>query len=881
LNPRILESLNLFNIFKVILLTLSFTLIFGIFSVEIRDPDFWWHLRTGQLISETGSIPATDPFAYTSLPKDPINPESKRIKFILSQYWLSQVIFYRIYDYFSFGGIIFLRALLLTLLVFFTYSAVRREGFGFVPSIILIVPLVMILRTYTGERPQLFSFLFSFLLIYLIEGFRRKERGGDSKERDSRGQGVKGPSEKGNAVIVGTETTSQSLPDSNDEIAALPPVARNDEQAEDKGGCYSPDNENRSKQPPAPPLLRGNKAEDSAGTYTETSSQPVFARSPANRRTTKQSLPDPNNEIAALPPVARNDKEQHGHCEEQSDVAISPLPPEQRDRRASLAMTMNSTVIARSETMWQSLLWFFLPSLRGAERRGNLFFASLKTRLLHFVRNDIQKATDKSYGELLPEDHPHPNPPPSMGREIPSQPVSISLDESQLVSTSLHQSPQVSPSLHKSPSVPSLIYLLPILLIMLLWANLHGGFILGILIMVAYLAAEWTKFFTKKLGTALPPRRIKLLTATGVVAILLSLVNPNGYNVIAFLIEFERGQYKELIVESMPPLTLIQAGLYSPQFLIYFVILSLCALLFILNIRRAGLTDILVTGGLAAMSLTASRFIPFFAPVGILMIARYSADFLNRLPGTNLLDNIVKKYQLFLYIILSIALIIAINSSDLFKQGVRENKFPSGAAKFLKENRIEGNMFNPYIWGGYLIWSLYPDYRVFIDGRGLIGEVFFQQVNIMEANPKKVEGIPQWKAILKAYNTDYIITYSVGNFTGRLVPLIPALLNDEEWHLVYMDNISLIFVRESDKNREVIERFGLRKEWLWSEVAVEAALKAKDYGGNINYYITMGDALLSNGSYGDAKQAFLRAQNINPQNAYVRQRLELLRSMGY
>lgn len=436
-------------------------------------------------------------------------------------------------------------------------------------------------------------------------------------------------------------------------------------------------------------------------------------------------------------------------------------------------------------------------------------------------------------------------------------------------------------SLNKSPSISYLIYLLPIPIIMLLWANLHGGFILGILIMVAYLAAEWTKYFTKKLGSALPSRGIKLLTAAGVPAILLSLVNPNGYNVIAFLIEFERGQYKEMIVESMPPLTLIQAGLYSPQFLIYFVILSLCALLFILNIRRAGLTDILVTVGLAAMSLSASRFIPFFAPVALLMIARYSAGMLKELPKRELFDRLIKKVQLSSLIIISIALVIAINSSDLFKQGVRENKFPSGAAKFLKENRIEGNMFNPYIWGGYMIWSLYPDYRVFIDGRGLIGEVFFQQVNIMEANPKKVEGIPQWKAMLKAYNIDYIITYSVGNFTGRLVPLIPALLNDEEWHLVYMDNISLIFVRESDRNREVIERFGLRKEWLWSEVAVEAALKAKDYPGNINYYLTMGDALLANGSYADAKQAFLRAQGVNPQNSYVRQRLELLRSMGY
>ena len=49
-------------------------------------------------------------------------------------------------------------------------------------------------------------------------------------------------------------------------------------------------------------------------------------------------------------------------------------------------------------------------------------------------------------------------------------------------------------------------------------------------------------------------------------------------------------------------------------------------------------------------------------------------------------------------------------------------------------------MFNPYVWGGYLIWSLYPDYKVFIDGRGLIPEVFFQEVRVLEASPIPVRG---------------------------------------------------------------------------------------------------------------------------------------------
>ena len=43
-------------------------------------------------------------------------------------------------------------------------------------------------------------------------------------------------------------------------------------------------------------------------------------------------------------------------------------------------------------------------------------------------------------------------------------------------------------------------------------------------------------------------------------------------------------------------------------------------------------------------------------------------------------------------------------------------QYPLGAVKYLHENPIEGNMFNEYNWGGFLIWQ-YPEKKVFIDGR--------------------------------------------------------------------------------------------------------------------------------------------------------------------
>ena len=609
------------KISKLTLLALLFTLVFGLFSVEIKDPDFWWHLKTGGYISQSGALPVTDPFAYTSLQKDPLNPESKRIGFILTQYWLAQVIFYRIWDLFGLEGIIFLRAFLLTLLIFLIFRGIRREGFGIYSSVIFLVPVVMIFRTFTGERPQLFSFLFAFLLIFLLEGFR--------KAKGSRIQGF----------------------------------------------------------------------EDSSAT--------------------------------------------------------------------------------------------------------------------------------------------------------------------------------------RQDSRPAALYLIPLPFIMLLWANLHGGFILGMLVLIVYLFSENIKYFVKRFGSILPARSLKLLNIAGIIAVLASFINPNSYKVFPFLLEFETGRYKSMIIESVSPVALVRSGFYEPQFIIYFILLALLVLIFVVNIQKRDLTDGVLVTVLSVMSLSSARFIPFFCPVAALMIARYGAEILGKLKRPERLPLMRKKIELPSAIILSIALIILINNADLFKSGIRMNKYPEGAARFLKENRIAGNMFNPYAWGGYLIWKLYPEYKVFIDGRGLIGEVFFQEVRVLGASRQPVEQLPEWKAILKAYNVDFIITYSVDNFTGRLVPLVPALLNDPDWHLIYMDNISLIFLQEGPANRDIIDRFGIPKEWLWNEVAVEAALKAQDYGWNVNYSITMGDAFLATRNYREAKKAFSKAQMIDPQNEKVKQRLEFLRSRGY
>src|SRR5262249_6148438 len=78
-------------------------LMFGLLAITARnavDPDLWWHLRTGQLIVETGHVPHADPFSFTRNGSPWVSHE-----------WLSEVAFYEIWKHSGPTGLIMFSAL--------------------------------------------------------------------------------------------------------------------------------------------------------------------------------------------------------------------------------------------------------------------------------------------------------------------------------------------------------------------------------------------------------------------------------------------------------------------------------------------------------------------------------------------------------------------------------------------------------------------------------------------------------------------------------------------------------------------------------------------------------------------------------------------------
>ncbi|HYV12102.1 MAG TPA: hypothetical protein VE980_14470, partial [Pyrinomonadaceae bacterium] len=110
---------------------------------------------------------------------------------------------------------------------------------------------------------------------------------------------------------------------------------------------------------------------------------------------------------------------------------------------------------------------------------------------------------------------------------------------------------------------------------------------------------------------------------------------------------------------------------------------------------------------------------------------------------------------------------------------------PVAAVEFLKSQHLPGPIYNRYGWGGYLVYQLYPEYRVYIDGRAdVYGDQFFTEAM------NTYDGLRNWQEPLNRYGIQTIIIDADG-------PLSSLLRTDNEWAKVYEDDQAVIFRRTS------------------------------------------------------------------------------------
>ena len=333
-------------------------------------------------------------------------------------------------------------------------------------------------------------------------------------------------------------------------------------------------------------------------------------------------------------------------------------------------------------------------------------------------------------------------------------------------------------------------WLLPPL--MLIWANCHGGFVLGLAVVGVWVIAA---LFTR--------RDLFQLAAIWAATTAAAALNPNGLRVFEALVSYQRSFLTSTLAEWQPP------SLWPPTTFSFFLVSAGAVLIYRRN--RVRLTDAVLFAVFAGLGLLAGRntfLIAFAAPV---LVFTYLPLSLPRLRWSG--------FGISELALAALAVTIAINGRYTPELRTADWEYPVEAARFLREHRITGRMFNTYEYGGYLMWTLWPQQRVFIDGRALSEAVFRDYGRILHF----ADGASGKSALdlLDQYGIDVILMNTFEPTTGIVYALAPALAEapDSPWKLVHADATAVVFMR-----RPPLEIRPIDPEQVFTSMQSECAL---------------------------------------------------------
>ena len=331
------------------------------------------------------------------------------------------------------------------------------------------------------------------------------------------------------------------------------------------------------------------------------------------------------------------------------------------------------------------------------------------------------------------------------------------------------------------------LWLLPPL--MVIWANVHGGFLLGFVLLTTYwVGSLWTLLRLKpsrieeafqKISAA---KRLRALSAVGLASGAASLVNPYGWHLHAHIYCYLTNRFfMDHIDEFQSPNF---HGIAQKCFLALLLI-AIAAL--VANGRKLRASGILVVLFAVCAGLYATRNIPVSSTLLAAIIGPIIPSFgLSRFTGR--MGSVDSRLRGHVWpIATAIAtLIIAFNgghagSAQLMNARFDPRRMPVEAVNFVEHAGIRASVFSPDYWGGYLIYQLYPRNKVEIDDRhDFYGEPLLERY----LTTMHVE--PHWDLYLKLQSCVVL---------PRKAALTEILRRTPDWNVVYSDDVATVLTR--------------------------------------------------------------------------------------
>lgn len=338
----------------------------------------------------------------------------------------------------------------------------------------------------------------------------------------------------------------------------------------------------------------------------------------------------------------------------------------------------------------------------------------------------------------------------------------------------------------------------------ILWVNFHGSFLLGMFLVGAYALGRFVPLALSNHQDLTPVFKDKKLQGLLLVCLILfvaSFVNPYTYRV--FLIPIKTSVAEEILrsITEWTPVDFRALGLFVMEHTVWFRILfltgSISFLIRLDNMKK--IENVIIFTIFSYMAFKHIRFSVDFAIISAPIIVNNLAQIKWRIRRWKW----VLCCPLLIFIIFSASDIKALMNLKKLGLGVYGN-YPHVTVNFLKEHDIQGNLFNHYNFGGYLIWHLWPNIPVFIDGRAvtIYDQEFFWRYKMSFLEKRSRD------KVFEKYDIGVVLVED--NRETGYNSFFFGLDEDDEWRLVAFDDVSNLYMRKGNRYDELIEQYEFR-----------------------------------------------------------------------
>lgn len=330
------------------------------------------------------------------------------------------------------------------------------------------------------------------------------------------------------------------------------------------------------------------------------------------------------------------------------------------------------------------------------------------------------------------------------------------------------------------------------------WANVHGSFVVGLMLLGALLIGRGADVFrrSRNLGMVFAERKTRGLLYALELSALAVLLNPYGLAVYPEVFAVARNPNLQSLIE-WDPLTLrMKQGQAAAAIALGLIVL------YRMTPRRIATGEVLLLCGLGASAMWTSRMIVWWVPVAAYFLGIHLAAVWRvwraKVPGEP------RKGGLWTVVTLGLMWVFFAytpfgatvvhgppEDPDVVAERYRKSlstQTPIDAVDYLRRNPPQGQVFNTYEWGDYLLWAGPEEIQVFVASHAHLvpEEVWRDYLQIAAASGN-------WQRRLDEYgvNTVVVDRRHRRNLIRRLDEMT------ETWERKYSNNISAVFVRKN------------------------------------------------------------------------------------